>query len=63
MFWRKMSTISVWSGGTLAIVHIFLKKYVEQYVPIFYYGEIGTLSSFLFAEAMKLILKMNKKNK
>ena len=63
MNWRKISTVSLWSGFIVFLVHTFLKKYVAQYWKILFALEIILLNIFLFSELMKFTIKIRMKNK
>jgi hypothetical protein len=60
MNWNKISTISVWTGGILAIVCAFSKKYIGHPVVFIVVGVLA-LSIFLFSELMVLIAKLRLK--
>jgi hypothetical protein len=62
MNWSKISTISVWTGGIIAIVYAFSKKYIHHPLVFIVVGVLA-FSIFLFSELMVLIAKLRLKKK
>jgi hypothetical protein len=69
MFWKKLSTISLWSLLAVFIldtfiIHAFTKKHTQRYLLFFLIFDISVLSIFFIAEIMILVIKYrgNKKN-
>lgn len=57
MNWRKISTVSVWTIGIIAIIHIFLGKYLPKYPLMYMIPEGAGLITFIVSEVMVQINK------
>jgi DMSO/TMAO reductase YedYZ heme-binding membrane subunit len=56
-FWKKLSNISAYSCGTVAIIHTFFRSHIEDFIYVIIAIEIVTICLFLLSELMKFILK------
>jgi hypothetical protein len=61
--WKKLSTVSIWSGGFIALFWQLFGKYFQPFTLAFLIIVSFGLSLFLFSELMKLILKIKAKSR
>jgi hypothetical protein len=63
MNWRKISTISVWTAGLVAIIHMFGSKYLPKYPLMYMIPEGVGLIIFVVSETMNLITRRSSNKK
>ena len=54
-FWDRISNLSAYTCGVIAILHTFFRQYFLDIIEVFVAIEIVTICLFLFAESMKFI--------
>jgi hypothetical protein len=63
MNWQKISTISLWAGLAIALIHAFLGKYLKGYFYVTFPLEILLLVIFIISEIAKFLQRRNSKKR
>lgn len=55
--WRKLSNISAYTCGVVAIIHTLFNQDIKKFVIVFVIIEAVTIMVFLLSELMKFIIR------
>lgn len=60
LFWKKISNISAFTCGFVAIVHTFFRESIKSIVYFVIFIEVVTICVFFIAEVFKFLSKKKK---
>ena len=53
LFWRKLSSVSAYTCGIVALIHTFFRDYVINYIDVIITLEVITISLYILAFFVK----------